>query len=125
MAAKLPVDRLAGIVAVGGLDPYAANERAGVRCIGAGGATAIAHVAETRGLRLIVPEDQAAAACVDCRETTGAGTLDEPVAVLAGDQDGDPLPPRTVSMKRRDPGNAAHQRGRPARGVAPHPRHRR
>ena len=103
MTGKLPVDRIAGIVAVGGLDPYTANESAGVRCISAGGTTAIAHAAETRGLRLIVPEDQAAAACVECRETTGAATLDELVAVLAGDQDGDPLPPRTTAVKRRDP----------------------
>ena len=100
---KLPVDRIAGAVAVGGLDPFAANERAGVRCISAGGTTAIAHAAETRGLRLIVAEDQAAAACVECHETTGAVTLDELVAVLAGDQDGDPLPPRTAAVKRRDP----------------------
>ena len=103
MTGKLPVDRIAGIVAVGGLDPYTANESAGVRCISASGTTAIAHAAETRGLRLIVPEDQAAAACVECRETTGATTLEELVAVLAGDQDGDPLPPRTAAMKRRDP----------------------
>ena len=104
MTGKLPVDRLAGAVAVGGLDPYTANERAGVRCIGAGGTTAIAHAVQTRGLRLIVAEDQAAAACVECHETTGAATLDELVAVLAGDQDGDPLPPRTAAVKRRDPG---------------------
>ena len=103
-AGKLPVDRIAGIVAVGGLDPYAAIESAGVRCIGAGGTTAIAHAAETRGLRLIVAEDQAAAARAECRETTGAATLEELVAVLAGDQDGDPLPPRTAAVKRRDPG---------------------
>ena len=102
VAGRLPTDRIAGIVAVGGLDPFAANERAGVRCISAGGTTAIAHAAETRGLRLIVAEDQAAAACVECRETTGAATLDELVAV-AGDQDGDPLPPRTAAVKRRDP----------------------
>ena len=104
MTNKLPVDRLAGIVAVGGLDPYTANESAGVRCIGAGGTTAIAHAVHSRGLRLIVAEDQAAAARVECRETTGATTLDELVAVLAGDQDGDPLPPRTAAVKRRDPG---------------------
>ena len=102
-AGKLPVDRITGIVAVGGLDPFAANERAGVRCIGAGGTTAIAHAAETRGLRLIVAEDQAAAACVECRETTGATTLEELVAVLTGDRDGDPLPPWTAAVKRRDP----------------------
>ena len=101
---KLPADRIAGIVAVGGLDPYTANERAGVRCIGGGGTTAIAHAAETRGLRLIVAEDQAAAAYAECRETTGATTLDELVAVLAGVRDGEPLPPRTVAVKRRDPG---------------------
>ena len=100
---KLPADRIAGIVAVGGLDPFAANERAGVRCIGGGGTTAIAHAAETRELRLIVAEDQTAAACAECRETTGATTLDELVAVLAGDRDGDPLPPRTAAVKRRDP----------------------
>ena len=104
VAGKLPVNRLAGIVAVGGLDPFAANERAGVRCIGAGGTTAIAHAAETRGLRLIVAEDQAAAARVECRETISAVTFEELVAVLAGDQDGDPLPPRTIAVKRRDPG---------------------
>ena len=101
---KLPADRIAGIVAVGGLDPYAANESAGVRCIGAGGTTAIAHAAETRGLRLIVAEDQTAAARAECRETTGAATLDELVAVLAGDQRGEPLPPRAVVVKRCDPG---------------------
>ena len=100
---KLPVDRIAGIVAVGGLDPYAAIESAGVRCIGAGGTTAIAHAAEAHGLRLIVAEDQAAAACAECRETTGAMTLEELVAALAGDQDGEPLPHRTVAVKRRDP----------------------
>ena len=103
MTGKLPVDRLAGAVAVGGLDPFAANERAGVRCIGAGGTTAIAHAAETRGLRLIVAEDQAAAACVECRGTTGAMTLEELVAALAGDRDANPLPPRTAAVKRRDP----------------------
>ena len=48
MTNKLPVDRLAGIVAVGGLDPYTATESAGVRCIGAGGTTAIAHAVRTR-----------------------------------------------------------------------------
>ena len=104
LAGKLPVDRLAGIVAVGGLDPFAANERAGVRCIGAGGTTAIAHAAQTRGLRLIVAEDQAAAACAECRETTPATTLEELVAVLAGEQNADPLPPRTIAVKRSDPG---------------------
>ena len=104
MTSKLPVDQLAGIVAVGGLDPYTATESAGVRCIGAGGTTAIAHAVQTRDLRLIVAEDQAAAACVECHETTGAVTLDELVALLAGDQDGDPLPPRTDTVKRRDPG---------------------
>ena len=103
-AGKLPVDRLAGTVAVGGLDLYAATERAGVRCIGAGGTTAIAHAAQTRGLRLIVAEDYAAAACVDCRETTVAATLEQLVALLAGDQDGDPLPARTAALDRRDPG---------------------
>ena len=102
-AGKLPVDRIAGLVAVGGLDPYAAIESAGVRCIGAGGTTAIAHAAETRGLRLIVAEDQAAAARAECRETTGAATLDELVAVLAGDQGGDPFQLRTAAVKRRDP----------------------
>ena len=104
VAGKLLADRLAGIVAVGSLDPFAANERAGVRCIGAGGTTAIAHAAQARGLRLIVAEDQAAAACAECRETTPATTLDELVAVLAGDRDADPLPPRTIAAKRRDPG---------------------
>ena len=102
-AGKLPADRIAGIVAVGGLDPYAANDSAGVRCIGAGGTTAIAHAAEARGLRLIVAEDQAAAACAECRETTVATTLEELVAALAGDRDGEPLPHRTVAVKRRDP----------------------
>ena len=53
---------------------------------------------------MIVAEDQAAAACVECHETTGAVTLDELAALLAGDQDGDPLPPRTAAVKRRDPG---------------------
>ena len=104
VAGKLPVDRITGSAAVGGLDPFAANESAGVRCIGAGGTTAIAHAAETRGLRLIVAEDQAAAARVECRDTIGPATLDELVAVLAADQDGDPLPPRTIAVKRRDPG---------------------
>ena len=104
VAGKLPADRIAGIVAVGGLDPYAANESAGVRCIGAGGTTAIAHAAEARGLRLIVTEDQVAAAWAECRETTGAVTLEELVAVLASDQDGEPLRHRTVAVKRRDPG---------------------
>ena len=104
VAGRLPADRLADVVAVGGLDPYAAIESAGVRCIGAGGTAAIAHAAEARGLRLIVAEDQAAAACAECRETTGAMTLEELVAVLAGDRDGEPLPHRTVAMKRRDPG---------------------
>ena len=103
VAGKLPADRLAGIVAAGSLDPFAANERAGVRCIGADGTTAIAHAAQTRGLRLIVAEDQAAAACAECRETTPATTLDELVAVLAGDRDADPFPPRTIAAKRRDP----------------------
>lgn len=104
MAGKLPADRIAGSVAVGGLDPFATNERAGVRCIGAGGTTAIAHAAQTRGLRLIVAEDQAAAACVECPETTGAMTLEELVAVLAGDRDADPLPHGTTAVERRDPG---------------------
>ncbi len=104
MTDKLPADRIAGLVAVGGLDPYAANESAGVRCVGAGGTTAIAHAAETRGLRLIVAEDQAAAARVECRETTGAVTLEELVTVLAGDQAGNPVPPRPAAVKRRDPG---------------------
>ena len=103
MTGKLPADRIAGAVAVGGLDPYAASERADVRCIAASGTTAIAHAAETRGLRLIVSEDQAAAARVECRETTGAVTLDELVGLLSGDQAGDPLPHRTVAVKRRDP----------------------
>ena len=103
MAGKFPADRIAGTVAVGGLDPFAANERAGVRCISGLGTTAIAHAVHSRGLRLIVPEDQAAAARAECRETTVATTLDELVAVLAGDQDGDPLPPRTIAVKRRDP----------------------
>ncbi|MCY4078203.1 MAG: hypothetical protein OXH04_22545 [Acidobacteria bacterium] len=66
--------------AVGDLDPYAANEKAGVRCISAGGMTTIAHAAETRGLRWIVAADQAAAASVECGETTDAATLDELVA---------------------------------------------
>ncbi|MCY4600750.1 MAG: ATP-binding protein [Acidobacteria bacterium] len=104
VAGKIPADRIADVVAVGGLDPFAANERAGVRCIGGGGTTAIADAAETRGLRLIVAEDQAAAARVECRETTGAVTLEELVAVVAGDRDTDPLPPRTAAVKRRDPG---------------------
>ena len=104
VAGKLPADRIAAIVAVGGLDPYAAVDSAGVRCIGAGGTTVIAHAAEARGLRLIVAEDQAAAARAECRETTGAVTLKELVAVLASDQDGKPLPHRTVAVKRRDPG---------------------
>ena len=103
-AGKLPVDRIAAIVAVGGLDPYAAIESVGVRCIGAGGTTAIAHAAHSRGLRLIVAEDQTAAGRVECRETTGATTLEELVAALAGDRDADPLPPRTGVVKRRDPG---------------------
>ncbi len=103
-AGKLPADRIASIVAVGGLDPYAANESAGVRCIGAGGTTAIAHAAQARGLRLIVAEDQAAAARTECRETIGAMTLEELVAVLAGDRDGEARPHRTVAVKRRDPG---------------------
>ncbi len=72
VAGRLPADRLAGIVAVGGLDPYAAIESAGVRCIGAGGTTAIAHAAAARGLRLIVAEDQAAAASAECPETIEA-----------------------------------------------------
>ena len=101
---KLPADRIAGAVAVGGLDPYTANERAGVRRISAGGTTAIAHTAETRDLRLIVAEDQAAAAFAQCSETIGATTLDALAAVLAGDRDADPLPPRTAAVKRRDPG---------------------
>ena len=104
VAGKLPADRVADTVAVGGLDPFAANESAGVRCIGGLGTTAIAHAARTRGLRLIVTEDQVAAACAECRETTPAATLDELVAVLAGDQGGNPLPPRTIAVKRRDPG---------------------
>ncbi len=103
-AGKLPADRIAGIVAVGGLDPFAANERTGVRCIGADGTTAIAHAAEARGLRLIVAEDQAAAARAECRETTSAATLEELAAVLAGDQDDEPFPPRTATVERRDPG---------------------
>ena len=102
-AGKLPADRLAAVVAVGGLDPYAADERAGVRCIGGRGTTAIAHTAQTRGLRLIIAADQAAAASVECRETTGAGTLDELMAVLAGDRDAEPLPPRTAGARRRGP----------------------
>ncbi len=102
-AGKLPADPLAGIVAVGGLDPFGVNENAGVRCIGAGGTTAVAHAAQTRGLRLIVAEDQAAAAHVECSQTIGAATLDELVAVLAGDRGADPLPPRTTAVKRRDP----------------------
>ena len=104
MAGKFPADRIAGSVAVGGLDPFAANESAGVRCVGAGGTTSIAHAAQTRGLRLIVAEDQAAAACVECPETTGAMTLEELVAVLAGDRDADPLPHRTTAVERRDLG---------------------
>ena len=103
MAGKLAVDRIAGIVAVGGLDPYAPIESVGVRCIGAGGTTAIAHAVQARGLRLIVAEDQAAAACAECRETTAAMTLDELVATLAGDQDADPLSPRAAPVKRRYP----------------------
>ena len=102
-AGKLPADRMAAVVAVGGLDPYAADERAGVRCIGVRGTTAIAHAAQRRGLRLIVAADQVAAAGVECHETTGAGTLDELVAVLAGEQDADPLPPRTAGARRRGP----------------------
>ena len=101
---KLPADRIAGLVAVGGLDPYAANESADVRCVGAGGTTTIAHAAQARGLRLIVAEDQAAAARAECHETTGAATLDKLVAVLAGDRNADPLPPRATAVKRRDPG---------------------
>ena len=85
VAGKLPAVRIAGTVAGGGLDPFAANENAGVRCISAGGTTAIAHTVRARGMRLIVAEDQAAAACVECRETTPATTLEELVAVLAGD----------------------------------------
>ena len=104
MAGRFPADRLAGTVAIGGLDPFAANQRAGVRCIGALGTTAIAHAVQARGLRLIVAEDQAAAACVECPETTGAMTLEELVAVLAGDRDADPLPHRTTAVERRDPG---------------------
>ena len=104
VAGRLPADRLAGIVAVGGLDPYAAIESAGVRCIGAGGTTAIAHAVQARGLRLIVAEDRAAAACAECRETTGAMTLEELVTVLADYRDDEPLPHRTAAGKRRDPG---------------------
>ena len=104
VAGKLPVDRIADVVAVGGLAPYGANERAGVRCTGAGGTTAIAHAAEARGLGLIVAEDQAAAASIECRRTTAAVTLEELVAVLSGDREPEPLPPRTASAKRRDPG---------------------
>ena len=103
VAGRLPADRLAGIVAVGGLDPYAAIPSAGVRCIGAGGTTAIAHAAAVRGLRLIVAEDQAAAASAECPETTGAVTLDELVATLTGDQDADPPSPRAAAVKRRYP----------------------
>ncbi len=102
-AGKLPVDRIAAVVAVGGLDPYAADERAGVRCIGGRGTTAIAHAAQTRGFRLIVAEDQVAAASVECPETTGAGTLDELVAVPASDQHADPQPPRMAGVARRGP----------------------
>ena len=120
VAGKLPADRVAGTVAVGGLDPFAANESAGVRCIGGLGTTAIAHAARTRGLRLIVAEDQVAAACAECRETTPATTLDELVAVLASDQDGDPLPPGSVAHQRRRPARARDR----VRGVAQHPRHR-
>ena len=101
---KLPANRIAAVVAVGGLDPGAANERAGVRCIGGRGTTAIAHAVHLRGLRLIVAADQAAAARAECRETIGAVTLEELVALLAGDRDVDPLPPRTVAHKRREPG---------------------
>ena len=104
MTGKLALDGIAGIVAVGGLDPYTPIESVGVRCIGAGGTTAIAHAVQARGLRLIVAEDQAAAACAECRETTGAMTLEELVAMLTGDRDGEPLPHRTVAVKRRDPG---------------------
>lgn len=104
VADKLPVDRIADVVAVGGLAPYGANDGAGVRCTGAGGTTAIAHAAEARGFGLIVAEDQAAAARIECRRTTAAVTLEELVAVLSGDQDGKPLPPRTTAPKRRDPG---------------------
>ena len=103
MTGKLPADRIADAVAVGGLDPFASDKKAGVRCIGAGGTTAIAHAAETRGLRLIVAEDQAAAARVECHETTSASTLDDLVAVLAGEREADPLTPRTAAGKRRRP----------------------
>ena len=58
MTGRLPADRLAGVVAVGGLDPSTASEGAGVRCIGAGGTTAIAHAVHSRGLPLIVAEDR-------------------------------------------------------------------
>ncbi len=103
VAGRLPADRLAGIVAAGGLDPFAATEGAGVRCIGPRGTTVIAQAAAARRLRLIVAEDQAAAACAECPETTGAATLEELVAVLAGDRDGEPLRPRTTAEKRLDP----------------------
>ena len=102
-AGRLPADRLAGTVAVGGLNPFAAIESADVRCIGSRGTTAIAHAAAARGLRLIVAEDQAAAARTECRETTSAATLEELAAVLAGEQAGNPFPPRTAAEKRLDP----------------------
>ncbi len=75
-AGKLRADRIAAVVAVGGLDPCAADEKAGVRCIGGRGTTAFAHAAQTRGLRLIVAEDQRAAASAECHETTGSAALD-------------------------------------------------
>ena len=103
-AGKFPADRIAAVVAVGGLAPCAADARAGVRCIGGCGTTAVAHAAQTRGLRLIVAEDQVPAASAECRETTGAGTLEELMALLAGNRDADPLPPRTAGVARSDPG---------------------
>ena len=100
-AGKLSADRIAGMVAVGSLEPFATDGNAGVLCIGAGATTAIAHAAETRGLRLIVAADQAAAACAECREPICAATLDELEAVLAGDRVADPLPRRSAAAKRR------------------------
>ena len=134
MTGRLPADRITGIVAVGGLDPFAANERAGVRCTSAGGTTAIAHAAETRGLRLFVAEDQTAAAGVECRETDRRRDARRARGRARRRQGRRPgRRPAPASNGRREatrPGSVAHQRGRPARardlvrGVAQHPRHR-